>query len=83
MTGGGPAPVQQTDAVMAFMDATNSNIDVEIDCPYDSTAIFEKESKHKTGRVPLAHIPIAHIHSHRPVLRIFPLDHQSENFILN
>jgi len=25
------------------------------------------------GRVPLAHIPIAHIHSHRPVLRVFPL----------
>jgi len=37
----------------------------------------------KVGRVPLAHIPIAHIHSHRPVLRVFPLDHQSENFILN
>jgi len=34
-------------------------------------------------RVPLAHIPIAHIHSHRLVLRVFPLDHQSENFILN
>jgi len=33
------------------------------------------------GRVPLAHIPIAHIHSHRPVLRVFPLDYQSENFI--
>jgi len=35
------------------------------------------------GRVPLAHIPIAHIHSHGPVLRVFPLDHQLENFILN
>jgi len=35
------------------------------------------------GRVPLAHIPIAHIHSNRPCLEIFPLDHQSENFILN
>jgi len=35
------------------------------------------------GRVPLAHIPIAHIHSHCPVLRVFLLDHQSENFILN
>jgi len=35
------------------------------------------------GRVPLAHIPIAYIHSHRPVLRVFPLNHQSENFILN
>jgi len=46
MTGGGPAPVQETDAVMAFMDATNSNIDIEVDCPYDSTAVFEKESKH-------------------------------------
>jgi len=35
------------------------------------------------GRVSLAHIPIAHIHSHRPVLRIFLLDHQSEHLILN
>jgi len=35
------------------------------------------------GRVPLAHIPIAPIHSYRPVLRVFSLDHQSENFILN
>jgi len=34
-------------------------------------------------RVPLAHISIAHIYSHRPVLRVFPLDHQLKNFILN
>lgn len=40
--------MQQNDPVMEFMDATNSNIDVEIDCPYDSTAVFEKESKHYT-----------------------------------
>jgi len=46
MTGGDPAPVQETDAVMAFMDTTNSNIDIEVDCPYDSTAVFEKESKY-------------------------------------
>jgi len=39
-------PVQETDAVMAFMDVTNSNIDIEVDCSYDSTAVFEKESKH-------------------------------------
>jgi len=46
MTGGGPAQVQETNAVMAFMDATSSNIDIEINCPYDSTAVFEKETKH-------------------------------------
>jgi len=28
-------------------------------------------------------VPLAHVHTHRPVLRVFPLDHQSENFILN
>jgi len=33
------------------------------------------------GRFPLAHIPIAHIYSHLP--KDFPLNHQSENFILN
>jgi len=43
----------------------------------------KKKIERKRGRVSLAHIPIAHIHSHRRVLRIFPLDHQSENFILN
>ncbi|XP_072764126.1 uncharacterized protein [Anoplolepis gracilipes] len=43
MTGGGPASVQPNDPVMAFMDATNANLDVEIDCPFDSTAVFEKE----------------------------------------
>ncbi|KMQ89579.1 hypothetical protein RF55_10773 [Lasius niger] len=48
MTGGDPAPVQQNDPVMEFMDATNSNIDVEIDCPYDSTAVFEKENNVET-----------------------------------
>jgi len=35
------------------------------------------------GRIPLAHVPIAHVHTHRPVFRVFPLDHQSENFIFN
>jgi len=24
-------------------------------------------------------VPLAHIHSHRPVLRVFPLNYQSEN----
>ncbi|XP_072752400.1 uncharacterized protein [Anoplolepis gracilipes] len=43
MTGGGPPSVQPNDPVMAFMDATNANLDVEIDCPFDSTAVFEKE----------------------------------------
>jgi len=36
-----------------------------------------------TGGIPLAHVPIAHVYTHCPVLRVFPLDHQSENFILN
>lgn len=48
MTGGGPAPVELNDPVMAFMDATNPNLDVEIDCAFDSTAVFEKERKHYT-----------------------------------
>jgi len=43
MTGGGPVPVQPNDPVMEFMDATNPNLDVEIDCTFDSTAVFEKE----------------------------------------
>jgi len=42
---------------------------------------FSKKDKY--GRVPLTHVPIVHVHTHRPVLRVFPLDHQSENFILN
>lgn len=46
MTGGGPAPEQPNDPVMAFMDATNSNLDIDIDCPFDSTAVFEKECEH-------------------------------------
>jgi len=46
MTGGGPAPaVQPNDPMMEFMDATNPNLDVEIDCTFDSTAVFEKECK--------------------------------------
>ncbi|XP_077280418.1 myb/SANT-like DNA-binding domain-containing protein 3 [Temnothorax americanus] len=43
MTGGGLAPVQPKDPVIEFMDATNSNIDVKIDCKFDGTAVFEKE----------------------------------------
>jgi len=42
-----------------------------------------EEIPKRYGRIPLAHVPIAHVHTHRPVLRVFPLDHQSENFILN
>lgn len=45
MTGRGPAPVKPNDSVMAFIDATTSNIDVEVPCSYDSTALFEKDSK--------------------------------------
>ncbi|XP_072744904.1 uncharacterized protein [Anoplolepis gracilipes] len=41
--GGGSASVQPNDPVMAFMDATNAKIDVEIDYPFDSIAVFEKE----------------------------------------
>jgi len=33
---------------------------------------------HRNGRV-----PIAHVYTHRPVLRVFSLDHQSDNFILS
>ncbi|XP_018375210.1 PREDICTED: uncharacterized protein LOC108768976 [Trachymyrmex cornetzi] len=47
MTGGGSAPVQPNDPVIEFMDATNPNLDVEIDCAYDSTAVFEKEDNVK------------------------------------
>jgi len=46
VTGGGPAAVQPNDPVMEFMDATNENLDVEIDCAFDSAAVFEKECKH-------------------------------------
>lgn len=46
MTSGGPAPVQPNDPVMDFIDTTNANVDIEIDCPFDSTAVFEKECKH-------------------------------------
>ncbi|XP_018367420.1 PREDICTED: uncharacterized protein LOC108763951 isoform X2 [Trachymyrmex cornetzi] len=48
MTGGGPASVQPNDPVMEFMDATNQNLDVEIACAFDSTAVFEKEYNVKT-----------------------------------
>jgi len=43
MIDGGPVPVQQNDPVMEFMDAINPNLD--IDCTFDSTAVFEKECK--------------------------------------
>lgn len=46
MTGEGSPAVQPNDPVMEFMDATNENLAVEIDCAFDSTAIFEKECKH-------------------------------------
>lgn len=42
MTGGGPAPVQPNYPIIEFIDATNANVDIEIDCAFDSTAIFEK-----------------------------------------
>lgn len=46
MTGGGPASVQFNDPVIAFMDATNANLDIEVNCTFDSTAVFEKECKY-------------------------------------
>lgn len=46
MTGGGPAPVERADPVMDFIDETSGNIDVEIHCPFDSTAGFEKDCKY-------------------------------------
>lgn len=46
MTGGGPAPVERVDPVMDFMDGATGNIDVEIDCPFDSTAAFERDCKY-------------------------------------
>lgn len=46
MTGGGPPAKQLDDPVMDFMDAISSNVDTELDCPFDSTAAFEKECKH-------------------------------------
>jgi len=68
----------------------NRNIGIENMCGTRlvTLQLLTSHSQHLNsgkGRVPLAHIPIAHIHSHRPVLRVFPLEffHQSENFILN
>lgn len=46
MTGGGLAPVERADPVMDFIDETSGNIDVEIHCPFDSTAGFEKDCKY-------------------------------------
>jgi hypothetical protein len=48
MTGGGPVPVESNDPVMDYMDPTNANLDVEVDCTSDSTAVFEKQCKHYT-----------------------------------
>lgn len=45
MTGGGVSPAVSVDPVMDFMDATTSNLDLEISCPFDSTAQFENECK--------------------------------------
>ncbi|XP_018367899.1 PREDICTED: uncharacterized protein LOC108764258, partial [Trachymyrmex cornetzi] len=43
MTGGGVSPAVSVDPVMDFMDATTPNLDLEISCPFDSTAQFENE----------------------------------------
>ncbi|XP_011859160.1 PREDICTED: myb/SANT-like DNA-binding domain-containing protein 3 [Vollenhovia emeryi] len=43
MTGGGVSPAVPVDPVMDFMDATTPNLDIEVPCPFDSTAQFEKE----------------------------------------
>jgi len=43
MTGGGCPPTSPNDPVMDFMDATTPNLDLEVECPFDSTAEFERE----------------------------------------
>jgi len=47
--------------------------------------LYKKFKTHYRGPIDYFHgrVPLAHIHSHRSVLRVFPLDQQSENFILN
>lgn len=43
MTGGGCPVTIPNDPVMDAMDAATPNLDLEVWCPYDSTAEFEKE----------------------------------------
>ncbi|XP_077277680.1 uncharacterized protein LOC143905895 [Temnothorax americanus] len=43
MTGGGVSPAVPVDPVMDFMDTVTPNLDIEVPCPFDSTAQFEKE----------------------------------------
>jgi len=43
MTGGGCPSTILNDPVMNVMDAATPNLDVEVFCPFDSTAVFEKE----------------------------------------
>ncbi|XP_032686572.1 myb/SANT-like DNA-binding domain-containing protein 3 isoform X2 [Odontomachus brunneus] len=45
MTGGSVAPAIPVDPVMNFMDDATPNLDIEVPCPFDSTAQMEKEYK--------------------------------------
>ncbi|XP_032690276.1 uncharacterized protein LOC116853330 [Odontomachus brunneus] len=49
MTDGGVAPAIPVDPVMNFMDDATSNLDIEVPCPFDSTAQMEKEYHIKTN----------------------------------
>lgn len=46
MTGGGNPSTIPNDPVMDFMDAATPNLDLEVQCPFDSTTEFEKECTH-------------------------------------
>jgi len=43
MTGGGCPSTIPNDPVKNVMDAATPNLDVEVPCPFDSTAVFERE----------------------------------------
>ncbi|XP_072377417.1 uncharacterized protein [Diabrotica undecimpunctata] len=44
-TGGGPPIKPECDAVLELVEEAGPNIDVSIDCSFDSTAVFEKGQK--------------------------------------
>ncbi|CAG9840695.1 unnamed protein product [Diabrotica balteata] len=50
-TGGGPLIKPERDGVLEFVEEAAPNIDVSIDCPFDSTAVCEKaqEQLHQPG----------------------------------
>ncbi|XP_032673086.1 uncharacterized protein LOC116844987 [Odontomachus brunneus] len=49
MTGGDVAPAIPIDPVMNFMDDATPSLDIEVPCPFDSTAQMEKEYHIKTN----------------------------------